>query len=95
MRTKQKLAVLFSIAAISSTANALDIVISNDDGFESAYSHALYQKLKAAGHRVMISASTQDQSGQGSATTGMRPMNGLTKDTRAGSESRRAKDQSI
>ena len=85
MSPAAKIAVLVSIAAVSSAAHALDIVISNDDGFESAYSHALYQKLKAAGHRVMISASAQDQSGQGSATFGMRPMTGLARDTRAGS----------
>ena len=85
MHLKPGLLLLMTSATISSAANALDIVISNDDGFESAYSHALYQRLKAAGHRVMISASTQDQSGQGSATTGMRPLTTLTKDTRAGS----------
>ena len=81
------LRILYSIitVAVSFPAHALDIVVSNDDGFESAQTHALYQKLKAAGHRVMISASTQDQSGQGSATTAMRPMAQLTKDTRAGS----------
>jgi 5'-nucleotidase len=71
--------------ALSFPAHALDIIVSNDDGFESAQTHALYQRLKAAGHRVMISASTQDQSGQGSATTAMRPMAELKKDTRAGS----------
>ena len=85
MLNKPRLLSALVALAFSSSALALDIVISNDDGFESAYSHALYQKLKAAGHRVILSASTQDQSGQGSATTGLRPMTGLAKDTRAGS----------
>lgn len=80
-----RLAIALLAAVVAAPAAALDIVISNDDGFESALSHALYQKLKAAGHRVMISASTQDQSGQGSATTALRPMTSLAKDTRAGS----------
>lgn len=82
--TRFHLSALILVIALSPAANALDIVVSNDDGFESALSHALYQKLKAAGHRVMISASTQDQSGQGSATTALRPLTQLAKDTRAG-----------
>jgi 5'-nucleotidase len=85
MFTKPRLLAALVAVAFSPSALALDIVISNDDGFESAYSHALYQKLKAAGHRIILSASTQDQSGQGSASSGMRPMTELTKDTRAGS----------
>ena len=87
MRIINKSQLITALLAVvfSSSALALDIVISNDDGFESAYTHALYQRLKAAGHRVILSASTQDQSGQGSASTGMRPMTGLAKDTRAGS----------
>lgn len=81
---KRHLSVFIVAVTLASTAHALDIVIGNDDGFESSLSHALYQKLKAAGHRVMISASTQDQSGQGSATSPMRPLLQLAKDTRAG-----------
>lgn len=80
-----RLAAFVLAALLAPTASALDIVIGNDDGFESALSHALYQKLKSAGHRVMISASTQDQSGQGSATTALRPLTQLAKDSRAGS----------
>jgi 5'-nucleotidase len=68
----------------ANAVNALDIVVTNDDGFESALSHALYQRLKSAGHRVMIAASVQDQSGQGSATLGMRPLLTLERDSRAG-----------
>jgi len=82
---KLYLPALLVAAAISSSALALDIVVSNDDGFESALTHALYQRLKAAGHRVMISASTQDQSGQGSASSSFKPMTTLAKDSRAGS----------
>ena len=48
-------------------AAALNIVVTNDDGCEASTVHALYQRLRAAGHQVIISASMTDQSGQGGA----------------------------
>lgn len=85
IHTSLRIAALLFATTLSTSSLALDILVSNDDGFESSLSYALYQKLKAAGHRVIISASTQDQSGQGSATSIMRPLNALAKDTRGGS----------
>lgn len=49
----------------ASVAPALDIVLTNDDGFETANVRALYQRLKAAGHDVIISAPVHNHSGGG------------------------------
>ena len=65
-------------------ARALDIVLTNDDGFESALTYALYQRLLEAGHRVLISASTADQSGRGGSVDFLRPIGPLTAATRGG-----------
>jgi 5'-nucleotidase len=46
-------------------ALALDILLTNDDGFETANVRALYQRLKAAGHDVVISAPVHNHSGGG------------------------------
>ncbi|RJF92558.1 5'/3'-nucleotidase SurE [Noviherbaspirillum saxi] len=70
--------------AIAAPAQALNIVITNDDGFEASFIHALYQRLKAAGHSVIISAPTADSSGQGGALNFLRPVTTMTKDSRAG-----------
>ncbi|WP_206363026.1 5'/3'-nucleotidase SurE [Stenotrophobium rhamnosiphilum] len=61
---------------------ALNIVLSNDDGFETANIHALYQRLKAAGHDVVLSGPTQNNSGKGGAMNFLAPVTPLTKDTR-------------
>jgi 5'-nucleotidase len=66
------------------TARALDIVVTNDDGMESALSYALYLQLKAAGHRVVVSAPAADQSGRGGALDIMRPIVALPAGTRGG-----------
>ncbi|MFC7516805.1 5'/3'-nucleotidase SurE [Herbaspirillum sp. GCM10030257] len=71
--------------AFATPAQALNIVVTNDDGFEASFIHALYQRLKAAGHSVIISAPAQDSSGQGGALNFLRPIATMTKDSRAGS----------
>jgi 5'-nucleotidase len=71
---------LFSAAP----AHALNILISNDDGFESANIRALYQTLKAAGHNVVISAPVQNQSGQGAAVAFLTPIGPLATPSRYG-----------
>ena len=65
-------------------ASALDIVLTNDDGFESALTYAVYQRLQAAGHRVLISGATADQSGRGGSLDFLRPIGPLTAPTRGG-----------
>ena len=48
----------------TSNAWALNIVLSNDDGFDKPNIIALYQTLKAKGHNVIISAPYTNQSGR-------------------------------
>ena len=69
---------------VSSHADALNIVVTNDDGFEASFIHAVYQRLKTAGHSVIISAATQDNSGKGGALDFLRPIGNLSKNSRAG-----------
>lgn len=71
-------------ASASVPAYALNIVIGNDDGCEASAVHALYQRLTAAGHQVLISASMVDQSGQGGALAFLRPITPLTAPSRGG-----------
>jgi len=58
---------LLSVAALlSSTAQALDIVLSNDDGWAELNIRELYNALTAENHSVVISAPAYDNSGKGS-----------------------------
>lgn len=76
---------LIAIAACASLpAHALNIVIGNDDGCEASAVHALYQRLTAAGHQVIVSAPMLDQSGQGGALAFLRPITPLTAPSRGG-----------
>ena len=77
-------ATLVCAATLSSPSWALNIVLSNDDGFETANIRALYTKLKAAGHDVVLSAPTQNNSGKGGSMNFLVPVTPLTKDTRYG-----------
>ena len=77
-------AALVAALAGSQGAWALDIVLTNDDGFESALTYAVYQRLNAAGHRVIISASTADQSGRGGPVDFLRPVLPLAAPSRGG-----------
>src|SRR3546814_3199726 len=47
-------------ATMSAPSWALNIVLSNDDGFEAANIRALYTELKAAGHDVVLSGPAQN-----------------------------------
>lgn len=47
------------------TSNALNIIVTNDDGFGSANIREFYGLLKAAGHNAWIVAPTSNQSGRG------------------------------
>ncbi len=70
--------------AISAPTQAVNILISNDDGFETANIRALYQRLVEAGHSVIIAAPTQNQSGQGGRVEFLRPIGPLASNTRHG-----------
>ncbi|WP_432721779.1 5'/3'-nucleotidase SurE [Jeongeupia wiesaeckerbachi] len=65
-------------------ALALNILVSNDDGFAAANVRALYTKLKAAGHDVIVAAPCQDQSGKGASMNFLTPLTPLAKDCRGG-----------
>src|SRR3546814_6978506 len=54
-------------ATMSAPSWALNIVLSNDDGFEAANIRALYTELKAADHDVVLSGPAQNNSGKGGA----------------------------
>lgn len=75
-------AAIVLVTTISAPSWALNIVLSNDDGFESANIRALYAELKAAGHDVVLSAPTQNNSGKGGAMDFLHPMKPLTTNTR-------------
>lgn len=59
--------VLAGLLLSGSNVLALNIVITNDDGFETTLTNTLYQTLKSAGHDVIISAPYENQSGRSSA----------------------------
>lgn len=70
------------LACFALPAAALDVLVSNDDGFETANLRALQQKLKAAGHRVIVAAPTQNQSGRGGFVNFLAPIPPLATATR-------------
>jgi 5'-nucleotidase len=58
----------------SQSAQALNIVISNDDGWQTNNIQTLQQDLVAAGHQVIISAPCTEQSGKGGAVNIFKPV---------------------
>lgn len=53
--------------ACAGQAQALNILLTNDDGYDHPNIRALYQNLRAAGHTVRIAAPWQEQSARGGA----------------------------
>ncbi|MCS6959832.1 MAG: 5'/3'-nucleotidase SurE [Pseudanabaenaceae cyanobacterium SKYGB_i_bin29] len=85
MTSKNLLLISFCVlAGLCARAEALDIVLTNDDGVESALTQALASSLRAAGHRVIVSAPAQDQSGTGGGINFLRPITALTAPSRGG-----------
>jgi 5'-nucleotidase len=68
----------FSVAAVLlvlvTPASALNIVLTNDDGFETANIQALYRALRQAGHNVILSAPYTGQSGTSGRISFLRPI---------------------
>jgi len=56
-------------------ANAVNIVLSNDDGWADSNIRVLYRTLKASGHAVLLTAPAIDQSGTGSSMSPPAPLN--------------------
>ena len=53
------------LALSAPSAQALNVLLCNDDGFTAANVRALQQRLQAAGHQVLVSAPVDNQSGRG------------------------------
>ena len=62
------------VACVSSQAAALNIVLTNDDGFETPNIQILYSALVAAGHDVILSAPYSGQSGTSGQIAFLRPI---------------------
>ncbi|NOS73415.1 MAG: acid phosphatase [Methyloglobulus sp.] len=75
-------ALLFFVA--TTPAMALNIVITNDDGFETPNIQALYDVLVDAGHDVILSAPYLGQSGTGGQIAFLRPIPPTSKPSAAG-----------
>ena len=75
MRTTfQHLCTIALLSALTTPAAALNIVLTNDDGFETANIQALYRALSAAGHDVILSAPYAGQSGTSGMVAFLRPI---------------------
>ncbi|KAF0811811.1 5'-nucleotidase SurE [Andreprevotia sp. IGB-42] len=79
-----RIALAILAAGAVTPAFALNILLTNDDGFAAPNIRALYIKLKAAGHDVIVSAPCQNQSGKGASLNFLTPLTALTKDCRGG-----------
>lgn len=82
MHTLGKWLLAASLGCLAGQASALNILLSNDDGFAAPNLRALHQALKAAGHDVIASAPCQNQSGKGGSLNFMRPLVKLAQDCR-------------
>lgn len=67
MSLNKRLAVALFVALWGLPAAALDILLTNDDGYQHPNIRALYKELRSAGHRVAISAPYSEQSARGGA----------------------------
>jgi 5'-nucleotidase len=68
----------------SAPASALDILLTNDDGFETEYIQTLHQALIDAGHRVVMSAPYLGQSGSGGKANFLVPIGPTEEDSEGG-----------
>ncbi len=62
------------LLCFAAPALSLNIVLTNDDGFETANVQALFRALRAAGHDVIMSAPYSGQSGTGGMISVLRPI---------------------
>ncbi|ARN74272.1 5'/3'-nucleotidase SurE [Oceanicoccus sagamiensis] len=64
MNTSNVFSTVLIAAALAQPASALDILLTNDDGYDSTGVNALYDSLVAAGHHVTLVAPMTNQSGK-------------------------------
>lgn len=69
--------------ALCTPALALNVLLCNDDSAAAANLRALKQTLTAAGHRVIVTAPADNQSGSGGALAFLRPISPLSGHERA------------
>ena len=74
-----RLCIAVLVLLFSKQALALNILLTNDDGFETANIQALYKALSEAGHNVLMVAPFTGQSGTGGQLQIMQPL-GPTKE---------------
>ena len=72
------------VTSAVSPAHALNILLTNDDGFESAALHAVYQRLEASGHSVIVSAPAYDATAQAGGVSIGRAIEALPTASRGG-----------
>ncbi len=78
MKTLKSVCLGMSVASafvLSPTAMALNIVLTNDDGWETTNIQTLKDTLEAAGHDVIMAAPCTGQSGKGGAMNFIKPVN--------------------
>jgi 5'-nucleotidase len=75
--------VLLGGVTASLPANALNILLCNDDGLSAANLRALQLKLSDAGHQVLVAAPADNQSGRGGYIAFLQPVPPLTGNERA------------
>lgn len=58
-------AALVASLSLAGPAHAINIILSNDDGWAEVNIRALYESLTSAGHVTVVSAPAEDESGTG------------------------------
>jgi hypothetical protein len=59
------IAALLASLSIARSANAINIISSNDDGWAEVNIRALFDTLTTGGHSVVVAAPAENQSGTG------------------------------
>ncbi|WP_396587249.1 5'/3'-nucleotidase SurE [Bermanella sp. R86510] len=75
MKLRTLIATAITATSLSLPASALNIVLTNDDGWETDNIQILFTKLKEAGHDVVMAAPCLGQSGQGGAMNVIKAVN--------------------
>lgn len=78
MKLKSLMAVGLTAVMGAQSANALNIVLTNDDSYASPNIQALYAGLTNAGHDVILSAPCLEQSGKGGSVNILQPVSVTT-----------------
>ena len=72
-----------ALAGVALPAQALNILLCNDDGISAANMRALKQQLQAVGHSVIVAAPIDNQSGRGGYIAFLQPVPALSGNERS------------